>query len=301
MKKISCWSGAFSLSFALMAVGCSESSNGSAGSGGTAGSGGAGGDAGAGGDTGGGGEGGSGGTIAEDDIFPIDASTLSVMELNGNSMDGSDNGRDGTLLGGDFVDTEFGQGLRLLGEAPQGIDWDAHKDLITHPFTIELVLVPTDTFDYRRLFRYDDELDDGWYYGDYLFYSYNNDPIPDVGEPFQPDERHYIAFVSREEGEEIIIDVYLNGAFVASTPAGYDGSWTDPIANAVFFEDDGSEHLIGVVDAIRISSGTRSTDEISAVQARLATRPDGGPSCDDGLQNGDEEDIDCGGSCPPCM
>ena len=95
-----------------------------------------------------------------------------------------------------------------------------------------------------------------------------------------------------------VIDVYLNGAFVASTPAGSNGSFTDPIANAVFFEDDAREHLIGVVDALRISSGARSTDEISAVQARLQTRPYGGPTCDDGLQNGDEEDIDCGGSCP---
>ena len=70
-----------------------------------------------------------------------------------------------------------GQGLRLLGERPQGIDWNAHKDLITHPFTMELVLVPTDTNSYRRLFRYDDGLYEGWYYGDYLFYSYANDPI----------------------------------------------------------------------------------------------------------------------------
>jgi len=295
MKKISCWSGAFALSLALMVVGCSESSDGAAGTGGTAGTGGSAGAGGAGGD---GGAGGSGGAIGENDIFEVDASTLAVMELNGDSMDGSGNDRNGTLLGGDFVDTEFGQGLRLLGEAPQGINWDAYKDLITHPFSIEMVLVPTDTYDYRRLFRYDDDLDEGWYYGDYLFYSYDNDPIPDVGEPFVEDERHYIAIVSREEGPELLIEVYLNGVLVGSTPAGYDGSFTDPIANAVFFEDDSGEHLIGVVDALRISSGTRSTEEISAVQSRLETRPDGGPTCDDGLQNGDEEGIDCGGSCP---
>lgn len=295
MKKISCWSGAFALSLALMVVGCSESSGGTGGTGGTAGTGGS---AGAGGGAGSGGEGGSGGMIGENDIFEVDASTLAVMELNGDSMDGSGNSRNGMLLGGDFVDTEFGQGLRLLGDAPQGINWDAYKDLITHPFSIEMVLVPTDTYDYRRLFRYDDELDEGWYYGDYLFYSYENDAIPEVGEPFVADERHYIAIVSREEGMELLIDVYLNGMLVGSTPAGYLGSFTDPIANAVFFEDDGGEHLIGVVDALRISSGTRSTDEISAVQSRLETRPDGGPTCDDGLQNGDEEGMDCGGSCP---
>ena len=105
--------------------------------------------------------------------------------------------------------------------------------------------------------------------------------------------------MSREEGAELLIDVYLNGVLVGSTPAGYLGSFTDPIANAVFFEDDGGEHLIGVVDALRILSGTRSTGEIEPVQnLGLQTRPDGGPSCDDGLQNGDEEGIDRGGSCP---
>ena len=105
--------------------------------------------------------------------------------------------------------------------------------------------------------------------------------------------------MSREEGAELWIDVYLNGTFVGSTPAGDSGSFTDPIANAVFFEDGGrGENLIGVVDALRISSGARTPSEISAVQARLQTRPDGGAACDDGLQNSDEEDIDCGGSCP---
>jgi hypothetical protein len=300
MKKISCWCGAFALSVALLAVGCGSSTGGTggaAGAGGSAGTGGAGGTAG----TGGAGSGGAGGGgMAEDDVFAVDADTLAVMELNGNSMDGSGDERNGTLLGGDFVETQFGQGLRLIGEAPQGIDWDAYKDLITHPFTIELVLVPTETYDYGRLFRYDDELDEGWYYGDYLFYSYDNSPIPDVGEPFAEDERHYIAIVSREEGLELLIDVYLNGVLVGSTPAGDGGSFTDPIANAVFFEDDGSEHLIGVVDALRISSGSRSMDDISAVQSRLGGRPYGGPTCDDGLQNGDEENVDCGGSCPAC-
>jgi len=223
------------------------------------------------------------------------------MELNGDVTDGSDEGRDGTLLGGDFVATEFGQGLRVLGMGPQGINWDAYKDLITHPFTIELVLVPTDTYDYRRLFRYDDTLDEGWYYGDHLFYSYDNTPVPDVGEPFVEDERHYIAIVSREESMELLIDVYLNGAMIGTTPAGYLGSFTDPLANAVFFEDDDDEHLIGVVDALRISTGSRSMVEISAVQSRLEGRPDGGPTCDDGLQNGDELGIDCGGSCPACI
>lgn len=300
MKKISCWSGAFALSFALSLAGCGSTSSGTGGTGGAAGaggSGGAGGTAGTGGDGGGGGTGGSG--IGDDDVFEVDATTLSVMELNGDVMDGGDDARNGTLLGGDFVDTQFGQGLRLMGEGPQGIDWNAYKDLVTHPFSIEMVLVPTDTYDYRRLFRYDDS-DEGWYYGDYLFYSYDNTPIPDVGEPFVADERHYIAIVSREEGMELLIDVYLNGVLVGSTPAGYDGSFTNPIASAVFFEDDSDEHLIGVVDALRISSGSRSTEDISAVQSRLEERLYGGPTCDDGLQNGDEEDVDCGGSCPVC-
>ena len=144
-------------------------------------------------------------------------------------------------------------------------------------------------------------MDEGWYYGDLQFYSYDNDPIPDMGEPFVQDERHYIAIVSREEGEELLIDVYLNGEFVASTPAGDGGSFTEPPANAVFFEDDSDEHLIGVVDALRISTGGRTSDEIDAVQSRLESRPDPGPTCDDGLQNGDEEDVDCGGSCPACV
>jgi hypothetical protein len=88
---------------------------------------------------------------------------LVVLNLPGSCdhREAGRNSRPGTLLGGDFVDTEFGQGLRLLGVAPQGINWDAYKDLITHPFSIELVLVPTDTFDYRRLFRYDDGLQNG--------------------------------------------------------------------------------------------------------------------------------------------
>ena len=66
----------------------------------------------------------------------------------------------------DFVDTEFGQGLRLLGVAPQGINWARYKISSRTP-SASSWSVPTDTFDYRRLFRYDDELDEGWYYGDH--------------------------------------------------------------------------------------------------------------------------------------
>lgn len=219
--------------------------------------------------------------IPEDSIFAVDENTVAVLEFNGDVTDGSANGRDGTLQGGDFVATEFGQGLRLLGESPQGIDWDAYKDQISHPFTIEMVLVPGETDEYQRLFRYDDE-DEGWYIYEFGFISYNNDQLPEDGsEPIQPDERLYIAFVSQDMDDEIMIDVYANGQLLGTTPAGYVGSWMDPPSRAVFFEDDsaeGSEHLIGVVDALRISSGSRTADEITATQLRLDARPIAGAS-----------------------
>lgn len=45
--------------------------------------------------------------------------------------------------------------------------------------------------------------------------------------------------------------------------------------------------------------GTESDTDVTATDTTTDTDTDG-PTCEDGLQNGDESDVDCGGSCLPC-
>ena len=64
--------------------------------------------------------------------------------------------------------------------------------------------------------------------------------------------------------------------------------------------------LFGLTLLVGLGCGDDATSDDAAVDAGLfdagdAASSDAGARCDDGLQNGDESDTDCGGSCTPCF
>ncbi len=200
-------------------------------------------------------------------IFPPDdANVLARFSFNGNVEDVSGNERHGRLIGGQFVTSRFGQGL-LVGQADSnGMDWSQYASLLVHPYTIEMVLTPEETLNWRKLFGFSDRADSGWYYKNQGIQAY---PHAVLGtNQLLPRQRHYLAFVSTAPDQ---IDVYFQGTLLGSTNA----SFTAPPGQALFFRDDVNtgrrEQLVGVIDTLRISATTRTAQEIAKVEQNLRT------------------------------
>lgn len=199
-------------------------------------------------------------------VFQSDPSTLALLELNGDVLDTSGNARSPTLIGGTFEATSWGMGLRLTAD-PQGLDWSAYAALLTPPYTIEMVVTPTSVDCWGKLLGAGDADDNGWYYCN-GFQAFPSAEITDAG--ITAGTRHYVALVSTDT---LNVDVYFQGVKIGSTAAPF----TAPLSAAIFFRDDSvstrDEIFRGVVEAVRISSVSRTSTEIAAVQAHLATRP----------------------------
>jgi hypothetical protein len=207
-------------------------------------------------------------------VFQNDPFTLALLEFNGNASDTSGNGRSPTLLGGTFEPTSWGMGLRLSGADPQGLDWSAFSALLKPPYTIEMVVTPDNVGCWAKLFGSNDASDFGWYYCN-GFQAYPNPVMTDTN--ITAGTRHYLALASAststsDVGTSTVI-VYFQGVKIGSTPA----SFTAPPSAAIFFRDDSTtsrgERLRGIVEAMRISSVSRTSTEIAAVQSRLVTQP----------------------------
>lgn len=200
-------------------------------------------------------------------LFPIDANVLALFEFDDNTNDMSGNNRHATLLGGNFVTTALGGGLRVDPSADAGIDWSAYANLLQHPYTIEMILTPQDTQNWRKLFSFDDLADGGWYYKNEGIQAYPNAVVG--GGDVKANDLHYLAFVSTAPNR---INIYFQGNLLGATDAGF----TAPPVQAIFFRDEQNtgrgEQLIGVVDALRISQGTRSLTEIANVQNAITNR-----------------------------
>lgn len=200
-------------------------------------------------------------------IFPPDdANVLARFPFNGNVEDASGNERHGTLIGGQFVSSRFGQGL-LVGQADSnGMDWSQYANLLVHPYTIEMVLTPEETLNWRKLFGFSDRADSGWYYKNQGIQAYPH-AVLGTGQ-ILPGQRHYLAFVSTAPDQ---IDVYFQGTLIGSTNA----SFIAPPEQALFFRDDVNtgrrEQLVGVIDTLRISSTARTAQEIADVEQNLRT------------------------------
>ena len=189
--------------------------------------------------------------------FSTDSNTLALFEFTNNLLDTSGNGRHMTEVGAplNYESAPFGKGLRLTTLAKQGGDWSAYAPLLTHPHTVEFLLVTTGVnTSYQRLFTFNAANDNGWYLQGETFRSY---PSANIGSV--PDKTwHYVALVSTSPTD---MDVYIDGSFVASTPK----QFTAPPTEALFFLDDGSGELFdGTVDALRISGSARGAVEITA-------------------------------------
>ncbi len=194
--------------------------------------------------------------------FSNDEHTLARFEFNCGLIDESGNDRHGVPFGTpSFVSSRFGSGYHVSTN-PQGMDWSAYAALLTHPFTVEIALTPTDTSCGKKLFGSDDTDDAGWYYCDGGFQARPNTTLGSG--TMAANTYHYLAMVSTSEST---MDVYFNGAFIGNTPM----SFTAPGSRAVFFsdEDRGDERLDGVIDAMRISNVARSSAEIAAQWTQL--------------------------------
>ena len=197
-------------------------------------------------------------------IFPDVSNVQALFEFNNNVNDISGNGRHATLLGGSYTPTGLGMGLQIGTSNPTGVDWSAYAALLQHPYTIEMVVTPEDTSQWRKLFSFNDRSDNGWYYKNTGIQAYPH-PVLGFGQ-VQAGERRYLAFVSTAANQ---INIYLDGILLGATPA----SFAAPPAQAIFFRDDTAtsrnEQLRGVVDALRISNSARTGDEINTVQQNI--------------------------------
>lgn len=197
--------------------------------------------------------------------FPPADNVTALFEFNNNVEDSSGNNRHATLIGGGFAPTPCGIALSVNRDGTDvGLDWSAHAALLSHPFTIEMVVTPLETSSYAKLFSGDDSDDRGWYYHNQGFRSY---PTDSLGQgQILPGERHYFAFVSTSNQE---MNVYFQGTLLGTAQINVD----QPFVNAVFFRDDAAtgrgEQLTGNIDALRISSVSRSAEEIAAAQQHL--------------------------------
>lgn len=195
------------------------------------------------------------------DIFTTDQTALARFEFNGDARDLA-SGRDGYLTtAAQFRPTRFGQGL-AVGSTGPGLVWTPYAGALTYPFSIEMVVTPDATSGYRKLFGPDDNLDAGWYIHDGALVSYPlGAEIPNV---FTAGLTTYLAFITASPTE---MDVYADGRFLARTPL----SFTTPPPQAIFFRDDrgGGEQFTGTVDALRISTGQRTQQDIQEVLARI--------------------------------
>lgn len=196
-------------------------------------------------------------------IFPPASDVLGLFEFEGNINDSSGNDRNLTLIGGAIVPSMCGSGLRIEQLAVAGVEWNAYASLLKHPYTVEMVLTPEDTTRWRKLFSFDPTRDEGWYYRSEGLQAYPHSILG--SSTVLANQLHYIAFVSTSPST---IDIYFQGQLLGSTAA----SFTAPPSHAHFFQDDSavpSENFSGIVEAMRISSVSRTAEEIAAVQSQI--------------------------------
>jgi cysteine-rich repeat protein len=223
----------------------------------------------------------------DNQIFLPTPGVLAEFEFEGDTLDTSGNQRHATLLGGSFVPGLFGQELLLSPVGPTGLDWSAFASLLVHPYSIEMILTPTQTLNFAKLFSSNDALDQGWYYANKGVHDF---PTATLGEGLlQNNQRHYLAFVSTSA---TTMNAFFQGTFIGA----FNTSFIAPPPQAIFFRDDSAsdrrEQVFGVVEGLRISEVARSASEI-AQQQRYINSPQF-DQCDDGnLLDNDG----CNGSC----
>ncbi|WP_191282784.1 fibronectin type III domain-containing protein [Pseudolysinimonas yzui] len=197
-----------------------------------------------------------------DVFFPSDPATLAIFEFNGDVLDSSGNGRHATLLdpSATYVASTYGQGLVLprIDDQAQGIDWSAYASLLTPPYTVEVLVHPTDIDSWKRLFTHDNLDDNGLYYFDGGLQNYPDAPLAGVSLP--ADTLHCLAW-SAPETPVNTLDLYLDGDYLGQVGRSY----AVP-TQAWFFMDDLSvpnENILGHVDAMRISNVARTGTELA--------------------------------------
>ncbi len=196
--------------------------------------------------------------------FPVSRGVLLHLEFEKQLEDLSGSGFPPTLRGGSFEDSPLGTGLVFGKGTAGGLDCSLLASRLVHPFTIEMVLIPTSTANYRKLIDVSPQTDEGWYYSQQGLANY---PVETFGAgKMLPGQLHSLAWVSTRDGG---VKVYFQGKLIGKAI-----SWNRVRPrNLVFFQDDSqtsSEHYFGLVEALRISSLERSAQELSDIYERLA-------------------------------
>ncbi len=196
--------------------------------------------------------------------FPESRGVLLHLEFEKQLEDLSGSGFRPTLRGGSFEDSPLGTGLAFGKGTLGGLDCSRLAPRLVHPFTIEMVLIPMTTSSYRKLIDLDPQTDEGWYYSQQGLANY---PVETFGTgKMLPGQLHSLAWVSTRDGG---VKVYFQGKLIGKAK-----SWNrGRPRNLAFFQDDAqtsSEHFLGLVEALRISSLNRSARELSDIYERLA-------------------------------
>jgi hypothetical protein len=196
-------------------------------------------------------------------VFPVAQNVLAEFNFDDNVLDTSGQERHATLISGSYTTTVCGKGLVVGASQENGFQWSQYAGLLTHPYTVEIILTPKETSNWNKLFSFDDQRDNGWYYKNEGLQAYPN-PVLGGGQVLA-NQQHYLAFVSTSEST---IDIYFQGQLLGNSKA----SFTAPPTEAIFFKDDSAvrgEDLAATVEAVRISSTSRTVAEIAAVQLNL--------------------------------
>ncbi len=106
------------------------------------------------------------------------------------------------------------------------------------------------------------------------------------------DQWHHVVFLfDRDNQAQIYVDGVNNtsgGGYDISSYASSNMDQADPL------DVGGGSELEGVIDDIQIFDRLLTAQEISDIYNGSSA------TCNDGIQNGDETGVDCGGSCSPC-
>lgn len=219
----------------------------------------------------------AGAPAPSNETLPSTADTLALFEFNGDTLDASGADRHATLIGGSYVSTRYGMGLRVAPEmvddsvVPMGIDWSSFAGLLVHPYTVEVLFTPAEQIGYGKLFSNDDTSDSGWYTVDAGFEAYPGGSPLATGE-IRPHQLNHLAIVSTAADE---IAVYLNGQPIGTSTKGFSG----PPAQAIFFRDDSatgrSEQLAATIEVLRISDVAFSPSVIATTASAFPYFRDG--------------------------
>ena len=188
----------------------------------------------------------------------VDADTRALYEFNGTLEDSANASPLSAPGGATFRPTLYNKGVWLhgaradAGAATGGLDWSQNAGQLAHPFTIEMTINLGRSSGRAKLFGSTVNGDDadGWYLQDGQFQS--GAGVPLAGARIEEGLLHALAIRSVDSRT---VEVFIDGTAVGTSAMGL----ALPTSSVIFFPGGTFE---GVVEAIRVSGRTVSTEQI---------------------------------------